>query len=85
VVDAVHVEQQGAVAKMVGRPAVPTRSDADLVAIGLGVPEGADDVVGVDRLNDHVRVALGYTLVPHGAAAGGFIPIIGTKVVPTRR
>lgn len=85
VVDALHVEQQGAVTEMVGRPAVPARPDADLEAVGPGVAQRADDVVDAGCHDDHFRIALGDTLVPHGAAASGFIRVVAAEIVPTCR
>ena len=39
VIQAADVEQHRAVAQMAGREAVPTRNDADLVAVGLGIAQ----------------------------------------------
>ena len=84
-IEAADVEQHRAVAEMVGREAVPTRNDADLVSVGLGVAETRDDVVGIDGLDDHLGVALGHSLVPHGAAAGGIVAVIAAEKVPPGR
>ncbi len=62
-----------------------TRPDADLVPIGLGVTQGGDDVVGVDRVNDDVRVALGHALIPDGTAAGRFVAVVAPEEMPSGR
>ena len=85
VIEAADVEQHGSVAQMAGREAVPTRNDADLVAVGLGVAETGDDVVGIGGLHDHLGVALGHALMPHRAAAGRFVPVIAAEEVPPGR
>jgi len=54
---AAHVEQDRAVAQMVGGPAVAAGLDADLLVVRRGVAHRGDDVVGVDRLHDHLGIA----------------------------
>ena len=85
VVEAADVEQQGAVAEVAGREAMATRKDIDLMAVGLGIAQTRDDVVGIGGLHDHLGIALGHSLMPHGAAAGGFIPVVATEEVPPCR
>ena len=60
VIEAADVEQHGSVAEMARREAVSTRDDADMVAIGLGIAQARDDVVGVDGLHDQLGIALGH-------------------------
>ena len=85
VVEAADVEQHGAVAQVAGREAVATRNDADLVAVGLGIAETGDDVVGIGGLHDHLGVAFWHALMPHGAAAGRFVPVVAAEKVPPCR
>jgi hypothetical protein len=84
-VEAADVQQHGTVTEMAGREAMSARDDAHLVSVGPGVAQAGDDVVGVDRLNDHLGVALGHAFVPYGGAACGFVPVVATEKVPPGR
>src|SRR5271156_1453737 len=53
-----HVEQHPAIAQMACVPTVSARTNADLVALGTGMPDRSDDVIGVARLHDHLGKAL---------------------------
>ena len=52
------------------------------MAVGFGVANTRDDVVGIDGLDDQLGISLGHALVPHRAAAGGFILVIAPEKVP---
>src|SRR5262249_44718512 len=74
-----HVQQQAALADVVGRPAMATRADPDLEVLPPGERDGFDDVVHVDWLNHHLRQLSGVTLVEErfhdGLAEASIVPI----------
>ena len=85
VIEPADVEQHRAVAEMVGRETVSTRNDADLVSVGLGIPDPHVDVVGINGLDDHLGVALWHSLMPHGATAGRLVAVFAAEKVPSGR
>jgi hypothetical protein len=85
VIEAADVEQDGAVAQVAGREAVPARNDADLEPVGFRVAKTRDDVAGIGGLHNHLRVALGHSLMPDGAPASRFVPVIVAEELPPSR
>src|SRR5271156_4445325 len=65
VTETAHVEQHPAVAQMACVPTVSARTNADLVALCPGIADRSDDVIGVERLHDHLGKALRYKAIPH--------------------
>ena len=73
VVESADVEQQSAVAQVAGRPAVPARPNADLVAVLARIAQRRDHVCGVMGLHDRVGKAVRQKAVPHRRPAGRFV------------
>ena len=73
---AAHVEQDRAVAQVVGGPAVAAGLDGHPLVVGLGVAHGGDDVVVINGLHDHVGVAVRHSLMPHACAAHVLIAVV---------
>jgi hypothetical protein len=55
------------------------------MAVGPGIADAGNGFVGVDGLHDQLGIALGHSLMPNGSAAGGFVPVVAAKKVPTGR
>src|ERR1700722_16829416 len=82
VTETAHVEQHPAIAQMACVPTVSPRTNADLVALGPGVADRSDDVVGVARLHDLLGIALRYKAIPHRLAAGRLVALYTALKVP---
>ncbi|BCI88369.1 hypothetical protein NIIDMKKI_35750 [Mycobacterium kansasii] len=85
VVETADVKQNSAVAQMAGREAVPTRDDADPMAVGLGIAQARDDVGGIDSLHNHLGITFGHSLMPHRTAACSLVTVITAEKVPPGR
>jgi hypothetical protein len=78
VIEATDVEQQAAIAQVTCRPAVPTRTHADMMSVGPCVTDGCDHVVGVARLHDYIGKAFRQKAIPHRFPAGRFVIVCAT-------
>jgi hypothetical protein len=75
VIETAHVEQHPAVAQMACVPTVSARTNADLVALGAGIADRSDDIIGITRLHDHVGKALWYKAIPHRLTTGRLVAV----------
>ncbi len=73
VIEAADVEQQATVAQVTGRPAVPARTYADLMAVGPRIADRRDHVVGVVRLHDHVGKTVRQKAIPYRRPTGRLV------------
>ena len=79
VIEAADVEQQATVAQVTGRPAVPTRTYADVMSVGPRITDRRDHVVGVVRLHDYIGKTFRQKAIPHRFPTGRFVTVCAAK------
>src|SRR5580693_408425 len=79
VIEAADVEQQATVAQVTGRPAVPARTYADVMSVGLRITDRCDHVVGVVRLHDYIGKTVRQKAIPYRSPTRRFVTACATE------
>src|SRR6476620_8529765 len=80
-IEAADVEKHATVAQVTGRPAVPARTYADLMAVGPRITDRCDHVVGVVRLHDYIGKTVRQQAIPHRRPTGRLVSFRAAEVV----